>query len=348
MAAASTLLTSCAVNEPRPGDDVGGFEGIVVGAGSSAQQAAQEAWTVGFQNENPRATVEYDPTGSGAGRDIFIAGGSSFAGSDRAFTVEELESESFAACTEGSNIIELPAYISPIAIAFTLEGIDTLQLRPDTIARIFTGEITRWNDPAIVADNPGVSLPDQVITPIHRSDDSGVTENFTEYLAAAASEAWPYEPSGEWPLEGEAAQGTSGVVSALTNSSGAIGYIDASRAGDLGVVSVGVGGQFVPYSSEAAAAIIDASPVGEHRTEGDLAVEIDRTSTAPGVYPIVLVSYLIACDDYLDESDAELVRAYFAHAISDEGQQQAADAAGSAPISPTLAERAASAVALID
>jgi phosphate transport system substrate-binding protein len=345
--AASVMLTSCAVNEPAPGQDVGGYSGIVVGGGSSAQQAAQEAWIVGFQTANEAATVEYDPAGSGAGREMFIAGGSAFAGSDRAFTEEELEAEEFSSCVPGSSIVQLPAYISPIAIAFKLDGVDTLDLDPDTLARIFTGEIDRWNDPAIVALNPDAALPDQVITAIHRSDDSGVTENFTEYLSAVASDAWPHEPSGVWPLEGEAAQGTSGVVSTLNNGSGTISYIDASRVGDLGIASVKVGEEFVPYSSEAAAAIIDASPVGEGREEGDLAVEIDRTSTESGVYPIVLISYLIGCSDYVDDEDATLVRAYFEHVISPEGQQDAADAAGSAPISTRLAERAAAAAALI-
>lgn len=344
---ATLLLASCAVNEQPPGADVEGYRGIVVGGGSSAQQSAQEAWVVGFQTDNPAATIEYDPAGSGAGREMFIAGGAAFAGSDRAFELEELEEEEFVGCEPGSGIIELPAYISPIALAFKLDGVSSLNLDSDTIARIFTGEITRWNDPAIAEHNPGLDLPEQTITAIHRSDDSGVTENFTEYLSAVASDAWPYEPSGVWPLEGEAAQGTSGVVSALNNSSGTIGYIDASRVGDLGVVAVGVGSEFVPYSSEAAAAIIDASPIGEGRGPGDLAVEIDRTSTERGVYPIVLISYLIGCEDYIDDADAELVRAYFEHVISPEGQQDAADAAGSAPISATMFERASEAAALI-
>ena len=116
---------------------------------------------------------------------------------------------------------------------------------------------------------------------MHRSDDSGTTENFTEYLGAAAPDVWTYEADG-WPFEGgEAAQGTSGVVDAVTNGTGTIGYADASRAGDLGTVAVQVGDEFVEYSPEAAAAIVDASPFAEGRAEGDLAIEIDRTSRRP-------------------------------------------------------------------
>lgn len=178
-ATASLMLTSCAVNEQGPGSG-SGLTGIVVGGGSSAQQAAQEAWIVGFQTANPAATIEYDPAGSGAGREMFIAGGSDFAGSDRAFTAEEVEGEDFVFCEADSGIVELPAYISPIAIVFQLEGIDSLDLDADTIARIFTGDVIRWNDEAITTQNPGIELPDAAITAVHRSDDSGVTENFTD------------------------------------------------------------------------------------------------------------------------------------------------------------------------
>jgi phosphate transport system substrate-binding protein len=341
------LLTSCAVNEQNlpAGSDLAG---IVVGGGASSQQAAQEAWVAGFQSLNPNATVEYDPAGSGAGRDMFIAGGASFAGSDRAFTPEELATKEFEACATGSGIIELPTYIAPIVIVFKVDGVSDLKLDSDTIARIFAGDITRWNDDAIAKQNSGVQLPDLEVTPVHRSDESGTTENFTDYLAAAAPDAWPHEPSGTWPFEGgEAAQGTSGLVDTVRNGAGTIAYVDASRAGDLGVVSVKVGSEYVPYSAEAASAIVDASPIAEGRAPGDLAIEIDRTTEAAGVYPIVLISYLIGCAEYADPSQAELASAYFDYVISDDAQALAAKYSGSAPISATLHKLAADAVALI-
>jgi phosphate transport system substrate-binding protein len=347
MLGATLLLTSCAVNElnlPEGSD----LAGTVVGGGASSQQAAQEAWVAGFQSLNPDATVEYDPAGSGAGRDMFIAGGASFAGSDRAFTDDELAEKEFEACAAGSGLIELPTYIAPIVIVFQIDGVDDLNLDPETIARIFSGDIDRWNDDAIAEQNPDAQLPDMAITPVHRSDESGTTENFTDYLAAAAPDAWAYEPHGTWPFEGgEAAQGTSGVVDTVRNGAGTVAYVDASRAGDLGVVSVKVGNEYVSYSAEAASAIVDASPITGGRGPGDLAIEIDRTSTESGVYPIVLISYLIGCAEYADPAQAELVRAYFEYVISDDAQDLAAEFAGSAPISATLQQRAEEAVALI-
>lgn len=344
--AGAVALASCAANEPGAGADPGtGLSGTLVGAGASSQQSAQDAWIAAFQDANPNVTVEYEPVGSGGGRDTFIAGGSAFAGSDRAFNDEEIAAGEFGSCNPEAGIVEIPAYISPIAVAFNLEGIDSLDLDAATIAGIFTGDIANWNDPAIADQNPDAELPDLPITAVHRADDSGTTENFTEYLHAAAPDVWTSEPDGVWPLEGgEAASQTSGVVDAVASGTGTIGYMDASRAGDFGTVAVQVGDEYVPFSPEAAAAIVDASPFVEGRGDADLAIELDRTTEEAGVYPIVLISYLIGCVEYLEAADAELAKAYFEYVISPEGQQVAADAAGSAPISDTLFERASAAV----
>ncbi len=348
--AGAFALTSCAANEPADtgSESESELSGTLVGVGASSQASAQEAWIAAFQDANPSVTVEYSPDGSGAGRDTFIAGASTFAGSDRAFDDEEVEAGEFGSCNVDAGIVEIPAYISPIAVIFNLEGVDTLNMDAATIAGIFLGQITNFNDPAIAALNEGVELPDQPITPVHRSDDSGTTENFTEYLNGAAPDVWTAEPDGVWPVDGgEAAAQTSGLVDAVTNGTGTIGYADASRAGDLGTVAVQVGDEFVPYSAEAAAAIVDASPRVEGRGDADLAIEIDRTSTEADVYPVVLVSYLIGCVEYTDPEQAPLVKAYFEYIMSSEGQQAAADAAGSAPVSGDLESEALAAVDLI-
>nr|WP_166877947.1 phosphate ABC transporter substrate-binding protein PstS [Salinibacterium sp. ZJ450] len=344
------LLASCAANEGNGADAPAASDltGTLVGGGASSQQAAQEAWVAGFQGLNEGVTVEYDPTGSGTGRDNFIAGANAFTGSDRAFKDEELAADNFAGCVPGTPLVEIPAYISPIAVIFNLEGVDTLNLDAPTIAKIFKGEITTWNDEAIASQNPDAELPAEAITAVHRSDESGTTENFVEYLSAVTPEVWDAEVSGDWAYPGgEAAQGTSGVVDAVTNGNGTIGYADASRAGDLGTVAVKVGEEYVPYSSEAAAAIVDASPFVEGRGETDLAIELDRTTTEAGVYPIVLVSYLIGCAEYEDAANAELVKAYFEYVISEDGQATAEEAAGIAPISSTLFDAASAAVSAI-
>jgi len=350
-AVGTMLLASCATNE---GGSAGGSEGgsdlsgTISGIGASSQQAAQEAWVAGYQTANEGVTVNYDPQGSGGGRESFISGAAAFAGSDRPFTTDEISSSTFAGCTPDTGIVELPAYVSPIAVVFNLDGITELNLSPATIAGIFNLSITSWDADEIAADNPGVDLPSTPITAVHRADDSGTTENFTDYLNKTAPDVWTTEADGVWPTtDGEGATGTSGVIDAVGNGTGTIGYADASRAGDLGVVKVKVGDEFVSFSPEAAAAIVDESPEEEGRTEGDIAIAIDRTTDAAGVYPIVLVSYLIACESYEDAEQGELVKSYLSYVTSDEGQKVAADAAGSAPISSTLSTQVAGAIELI-
>jgi phosphate transport system substrate-binding protein len=322
---------NAAGGETSGGSSAGQLSGDLVGAGSSAQQAAMQAWQAGFNTQQPGVTLSYDPVGSGGGREQFTAGGIDFAGSDAALDDEELTAAK-KRCG-GGDVFELPNYISAIAVVYNLEGVDQLNLAPATIAKIFTGAITNWNDPAIAADNPGVTLPDLAITPVHRGDDSGTTTNFTDYLSKAAPEVWSSKPDGEWPLPGgEAANGTSGVISAVQAGNGAIGYADESQAGELGVASIGVGSEFVAPSPEAAAAVVANSPAVEGRGQYDLAVQVNRTTTSTDEYPIVLVSYHIGCVRYDDQAKADAVKAFMGYVISGEGQQAAADAAGSSPI----------------
>jgi phosphate transport system substrate-binding protein len=342
----TTGLAACgAANEQAPagGSDAGaGVSGTLDGAGSSAQAAAMEAWIAGFAAQNPDATVNYDPSGSGAGREQFTAGAVAFAGSDA-----YLEGDELAAAQQrcGGDVIELPNYISPIAVVYNLDGVDDLQLAPATIAGIFDGKITTWNDPAIAADNPDATLPDTKITPVHRSDESGTTENFVDYLSKTAGAAWPYEVSGDWPTGGgEAAKGTSGVIGAVQAGSGTIGYADASQAGDLGTAKVKVGDEFVAPSPESAAKIVSVSSPVEGRGQYDHAIELARDTTESGVYPIVLASYHLACPTYDDPATADLVKAFLSYVVSTDGQQAAADAAGSAPITDTEREQATAAI----
>lgn len=329
----------------------GNLSGEVAGAGSTAQEAAQEAWTAEFENANSGATITYDAVGSGGGREQFIAGGVGFAGSDAALSPEEGELTKAAERCKPGKLVEVPAYISPIAIIYNLEGVESLQLDPETLAKIFAQKITSWNDPAIAKDNPGVELPDTRIVPVNRSDESGTTQNFTEYLSEVVPSIWKYEVSGDWPVKGgEAAQGTSGVVEAVTAGEGAIGYADASQAGELGVAMIKVGKEYAEPTPEAAAKIVEESPEAKDEVSGPytLPYELDRKTESQGTYPIVLVSYLIGCTKYDSASEAAIVKAYFEYAISSEGQKVAAENAGSAPLSAALTKKAQTAVEAIE
>ncbi len=324
------------------------LSGTINAGGASAQSAAQEAWRAAFQNEHNGVTVNYDPQGSGVGRTNFAEGGYTIAGTDSAFKAEEANGP-FASCAPGTPLVEIPAYISPIAVAFNLPNIQTLNLDAATIAEIFSGKITDWSDKKITDQNSGVTIPKQKITPVHRSDESGTSENFTDYLSKAAPKAWTFEPSGDWPKElaGEAVEKTQGVREALTQTVGAIGYLDASQATELGKVSIKVGDSYVAYSPEAAALAVEKSPMAAGRAASDIVVELDRTLADPTTYPVVLISYLAACSQYVNPADGELAKAYLSYIISSEGQQAAAANAGSAPMSPGLVAKAEQAVSAI-
>jgi phosphate transport system substrate-binding protein len=352
MALAGTLaLSACgAANESSSasGTSAGGssaaqLSGSLNGAGSTAQQAAMQGWTAGFSATQPKVTVNYDAVGSGGGRTQWLAGGVNFAGSDSALSDDELKKAATLCGTKG--VFELPDYVSAIAVVYNLPGVSKLNLKPATIAGIFSGKITKWNDPAIAADNSGAKLPSTAISPVHRSDKSGTTKNFTDYLSKASGGAWTDKAADSWPIKGgEAANGTSGVISAVKAGNGAIGYADESQAAGLGIANVAVGSSFVAPSAAGAAKVVESSTVKSGRGQYDFAYDVNRTPTSADEYPIVLISYHIGCIAPKDKATADLMKAFFGYVISSAGQDAAAKAAGSAPITDKIRTQSQTAV----
>ena len=332
-------LSACGAGNEDSSTSESSLTGTLKGAGSSAQESAMDAWRAGFQGDNSDVTVNYDPSGSGAGVEQFNAGALDFAGSDSALDAEKGEVDA-AKERCGANALEVPDYVSPIAVVYNLDGVDGLQLSAKTIGQIFDGKVTKWDDAAIKAENPDAELPSSAITPVHRSDESGTTKNYTDYLEKAGDGGWAHPADKVWPIQsGEAANGTSGVIAAVKAGAGSIGYADESQVGDLSVASIKVGDEYVAPSADGAAKALDVSPLDDSRTEGDLAVKVDRTTTESGAYPLMLTSYLIACPTY-DADKADLVKAFLKYVVSTDGQQEAADNAGSAPLPESLQKKA--------
>ncbi|MFZ7087506.1 phosphate ABC transporter substrate-binding protein PstS [Curtobacterium sp. RRHDQ10] len=355
--AGAIVLSSCAANEDAPatsssasassGTDYSSLSGTLNGVGSSAQGTAETTWISGFQQKASGVTVNYNPQGSGAGRSSFISGAADFAGSDAALKDTELASD-FKACKAGTKGIDLPVYISPIAIAYKVDGVKSLTLDADTIAGIFKGTITKWNDSAIAKLNSGVDLPSANITVVHRSDDSGTTQNFTDYLAQNAPSVWTAPSSQTFPYQvGDGAQLTSGVASAMASASNSITYIDDSGAGSLSKAKLMVGDTATTISAKGAAQVVADSDVATGRADNDLAISINRKDTAKGAWPLVLVSYAIACQTYQDSAKADLVKAYLTYAASSEGQSAAATQAKSAALTDELSAKVTKAIATI-
>ncbi|MCI1219050.1 MAG: phosphate ABC transporter substrate-binding protein PstS [Bifidobacterium sp.] len=333
------------------GSTTNAISGSFAGAGSSAQESAVEAWIASYQKTNPDANISYNPTGSGAGVQSFLTGATAWAGSDAALSADEVK-QSSSVCAAGT-AFDIPVYISPIAIVFNLKGISGqgkhLNLDGPTIAKIFDGKIAKWNDPAIASQNTDVQLPATAITVVHRSDKSGTTKNFLGYVKDVAGSDWSYEVGENWPNKvGQAAKGTDGVISTVSQADGTIGYADASKAGNLGTAAVKVGDAYVPYSADAAAKVVDASPLDSTATQANrVVVKLDHATTEAGAYPVVLVSYDIACPAYKDAKTAQFVKSWLTYVVSADGQQAAADAAGSAPLSDAMRQKVTASIEAI-
>lgn len=345
-----TALAACGDNTAPTGDNTSNsntssaeaISGEFKGAGASSQQAAVEAWVAGFQGTNPDAKIGYDPSGSGAGVSTFLTGATAWAGSDASLSADQIE-QSKSVCASGT-AFDIPVYISPIAVVFNLKGVSDegkhVNMDAETIAKIFDGKITTWNDPAIQDQNPDLELPATPITVVHRSDKSGTTQNFVSYFIDTVPDAWPYELSENWPNEvGQGAKGTSGVISTVQQADGTIGYADFSQVGDLGTVAVKVGEEYVEISAEAGSKVIDDSEL-DSSAEGEnrVVVKLNHNTSAEGAYPIVLVSYDIACPAYKDADTAKFVKSWLTYVVSEEGQQTASQNAGSAPLPDSLRE----------
>lgn len=341
---AATTLAACGDDNPTGSGASGNgsaasgdkLSGSLRASGASSQESAMTAWIAGYQIKQPDVNINYNSIGSGGGRTNLIAGAVEFAGSDAALKKDEQDKLKASTCPSGA--MNLPVYISPVAVPYNVKGVDELNLKPDTLAQIFDRKITTWNDAKIKADNPNANLPATKITVVNRSDESGTTENFTEYLAVASPNFWKHEPDKAWPVKGgEAAAQTTGVVQVVASTDGAITYADASAVGTLKSAKIGVGDEFVAYSPEAAAKVVDASKADTSSgVEGDLALHLARDTTESGAYPIVLVSYHIVCKEYKDVNKAKMVKDFVAYVASEEGQKTAAQAAHSAPISAKL------------
>lgn len=322
--------------------------GELQGAGASSQEAGMDAWRAGFQAEYPDVSVGYDAIGSGGGIEQFLAGAVTFAGSDGLLDESEY-ALAVERCDGDLGAYHLPMYISPVAVIFNVDDLTSINLDGETLANIFDGAITTWDDEAIASQNPDVTLPSEAITVVFRSDSSGTTDNFTDYLEQASNGAWPYEATKEFESaapQSLGSDGTSAVVQNVTDTPYSIGYADASRAGSLGTVALKVGEEYVPFSAEAAANIVAASPLADVTNgENDLAYAIDRTTEDSSAYPLTLVSYHIVCGQYDDETERSLVTSFLKYVASAEGQAASADAAGTAPLT---AELSAQVTAILD
>jgi phosphate transport system substrate-binding protein len=306
-------------------------KGQLLASGSSAQKNAMDLWVKNYMATCTGVEVNYKSSSSGEGIVAFNQGTVGFAGSDSALKPEEL-TESKKICKGGQGI-NLPMVGGPIAIGYHLEGVDDLVLDAPTLAKIFDSKIKKWDDKAIKALNPDAKLPSKAIQAFHRSEDSGTTQNLGKYLSATAASDWTYEPEKKWPAPGgQAASGSSGVATQVKQVDGSIGYFELSYAASqkISTVKIDTGASApVEASSENASKAIAAAKI--KGTGKDLALDLDYTTKADGAYPIVLVTYEIACDKGNKAETLATVKSFLTYTASEEGQKLLSDV-GYAPI----------------
>jgi phosphate transport system substrate-binding protein len=317
LAATILAVAGCSSSAPAGGSSAGGgapssdsavLSGTINASGSTFQLTFQEVAISGFRSVQPGITVGYNGIGSGEGRADLAASIVNLAGSDS--PIPPAEEASF----KGREVLYFPVVTGPVTLSYHLSGVPKLRLSAPVIAGIFDGRIKTWDDPAIEADNPDVTLPATPITLAVRSDSSGTTANFTEFLVEAAGAAWPLGISStvDWPAGSLSAKGNDGVAQIVKSTPGAIGYVDYATAKGAGLTFASVknkDGSYVAPSPESAA--LAASQVILKPNETFSAV----WAGGRGSYPITYQSWDLVYAKQPNANDANMLRAYIGYLL---------------------------------
>ncbi|KLO29888.1 phosphate-binding protein [Mycobacterium haemophilum] len=320
-----------------------GGKRAVTAEGSTAQQNAIALFNQTWGKLCPDKNVSYNPTGSGAGREQFIAGRVDFAGSDTPLLADQLAPA--AKRCKGNPAWDLPLVFGPVALVYNLPGVQTLIVNSDALAKIFSGVITTWNDGILAALNPGVVLPNLRILPIYRADSSGTTDNLQKYLTADAPQSWAKGVGAEFlGGVGEGVQKSAGVIQAVQTTPGAFGYVEkgfADRAG-LPFAQIDTGSGGVPLTDDTARNGINAAnfvSVGN-----DLVLDLNAmySTEQPNAYPLVLATYEIVCSKGYDPDTFAAIKSFLTVAADD--GQTGLSAVGYVPLPDTVKKRLVSAI----
>ena len=292
------------------GSSGSGLSGTLNGSGSTFQLTFQQTAIQSFKSTQPGITVNYGGGGSGKGRTDLAAGTVQYAGSDSPIPAEE------KAGFKGKTVLYFPVLVGPITVSYNLSGVSKLQLSPPVIANIFQGKIKKWNDPAIKADNPGVTLPSTAITIARRSDSSGTTANFSLFLQDAAPSVWKLGSSStiNWPANSRGGNGNGGVAQIVKSTPGAIGYVDLADAKAAGLTYASVknkAGTYVAPSTTSASAAAAGATVAPDLT---FAAVWSGDATA---YPITYQSWVLVYQKQSSANTAKMLKAYIGYLLGD-------------------------------
>lgn len=277
----------------------------VNGVGASFPAPVYRVWTYGFSNVRKNVRVNYQPLGSGAGINQIKAGTANFGGSDKPLEISELSK---------AGLLQFPMLSGGVVPICNLPGVKNNQLKLDAqvLADIFLGKITNWSDPRIAALNPGLRLPKLKITVVHRSDSSGTTYIFTDYLAKVSREWAEKVGAGsdvKWPA-GIGGSKNPGVCNMVRKSRGAIGYTEYTFAAEYRIPVVMLKnreGKFVSADSKAFSAA--AAHADWKAEEGFRQMLTDQPGNDS--WPIVGVTYILIHRDQKNAAEARAMLDYF-------------------------------------
>jgi phosphate transport system substrate-binding protein len=309
------LLSACGSSSKSSSSSSGSGNVTLNGSGSTFQQTFDQTVIQAFQNANKGITVNYAGGGSGKGKTDLQTKTVDFAGTDS--LVKDVDLPHY----QGGAILYFPTVAAPITVSYNLSGVDSLKLSAPTLAKIFSGKITKWNDSAIAADG-NTGLPDKDIVIVHRAEASGTTSNFTKYLDSAATSDWTLG-SGDtvnWPSSSQAGQGNSGVAQTVSSTDGAIGYVDFSDAlaAKLKFASIkNSSGSFVAPTLGGASAAVAASTIQPNLTYNPL------NQAGADVYPITSPTWIIIYEKQTNAATGNALKSFLTFTLN-EGQGLAA------------------------
>ena len=296
------------------------------GAGATFPFPLIDEWRVDYQNVKPGVNINYQSIGSGGGIKQFTEKTVDFGATDAPLSAEEIQ--------KAPNAVHIPETIGAVVAAYNLP-VEGLKLTGPILADIFLGKITKWNDPRIQEINPGLTLPAEDIVVVHRSDGSGTTYVWTDYLSNVSS-SWNQQigkgKSIEWPV-GVGAPGNEGVANSINTTPNAIGYVELAYALTTGMKHAALqnqAGNFVPASIDSTKAAVAAA--ASSLPKGDQPWTNVTMVNAPGAdsYPISSFSYLLLDKELTtnpslkDQSKAQNLVDFISWAITD-GQEFAPD-----------------------
>ncbi len=305
----SGVLAGCGSGGKLP--SAGGAD--LNGAGATFPKPLYIEWIGEFQVANPGIKINYQGVGSGGGIQQFTQMTVDFGASDAPMKDDEIAAAEEAS---GAQVLHIPTVFGAVVLAYNLEGVEELKLDSDTVAGIFLGEITKWNDAKIAALNPDITLPDEQIQAVHRSDSSGTTSIFTSYLAAVST-AWDSAVGAgkevQWP-SGVGGKGNDGVAAVVQQQAGSIGYVELSYALESNLATATLknqAGNFVTPGLESTSAAAEGVTFPE-----DLRFSLVNSAGAQA-YPIVGATWILAYDKMQDPAKAEALKAWLTWSLND-------------------------------